>query len=46
VVVLVLIALLVRGRPRAVTPAPAQPASVGARDVVRVPDIAHIPDID
>jgi len=46
VIVLVLIAVLVRGGPRAAAPRPAQPVSVGARETVRVPDIAHLPDID
>jgi len=46
VIVLVLIATLVRGRPRAAAPAPAQPVPVGARETVRVPDIADLPDTD
>ena len=46
VIVLVLIAALVRGRPRAAAPPPAQPVSVGARETVRVPDIADLPDTD
>jgi hypothetical protein len=46
VIVLVLIATLVRGRPRSPVPAPAQPVTVGARSTVRVPDIADLPDTD
>jgi EmrB/QacA subfamily drug resistance transporter len=46
VVVLVLIVALLRGRPPAVAPASVPAAAVGARDSVRVPDIADIPDAD
>ena len=44
VVVLVLIATLLRGRPPAAAPAPA--GSAVAREAVRVPDIADLPDAD
>ena len=46
VVVLVLIATLLRGRPPAAAAAPAPAASAVAREAVRVPDIADLPDAD